>query len=258
MVTGLGYSFINRGWLNFLTKKLYKITTKFNNAIIFENKDDRSLFVNHKLVDRDKAYTVKGCGINTKYFKPHYENSQKEITVFTFIGRLLKDKGIVEFAESAKNLKAKHSNCIFQVLGEFDRNNPSTIDRRKLLKWIHENDIEYHGYVRDVRPYIKNSDCIVLPSYREGLPKVLLEGMAMGKPIITTDTAGCRETVDNGQNGFLVKIKDVQQLQIAMEKIIAIGKLGRIELGKKGREKVVREFEEKKIAKHIYSIINEI
>src|SRR5690606_4015394 len=125
-------------------------------------------------------------------------------------------------ALAAKALKGEFEDLRFVMLGDFDEENPSTIDREEFLTWINQDIIEYQGYVRDVRPFIAASDCIVLPSYREGLPRIVLEGMAMGKPIITTLTAGCRETVDDASNGFLVEAKEVNALIGGMKQFLEL------------------------------------
>ncbi|MBK7636839.1 MAG: glycosyltransferase [Saprospiraceae bacterium] len=138
----------------------------------------------------------------------------KDKTIFTFIGRLLYDKGIREFVEAARQIKANRQDVAFWVVGELDTENPATVDKDELVQWVEEDVVYYHGFVKDVRNIIAGSDCIVLPSYREAIPRTITEGMSMSKPVITTDTAGCREAVDEGVNGYLVEIRNVLILKI--------------------------------------------
>ncbi len=259
VITGLGYSFINKGFINVITEKLYKLTSRFNELFIFENRDDRKLFVDKGLVKESKSIAVKGCGVNLNYYKSKIEyNDKTSTTTFTFIGRLLKDKGIEEFAACAKYFKSINAPTKFVVLGDFDQENPSTIDRDELLTWISDEIIDYKGFVDDVRPYIEESSCIVLPSYREGMPRIILEAMAMGKPVITTDTAGCRETVVDGVNGYLVKIKNSESLSNALQQFVSLDHEARKQMGIEGKKLVDTEFSDVIIADRIYQIVKHL
>jgi glycosyltransferase involved in cell wall biosynthesis len=259
VITGLGYSFINKGLINIITEKLYKLTSRFNELFVFENKDDRQLFIDKGLVVADKAVAVKGCGVNLDYYKSKEVTNEKQgITTFTFIGRLLKDKGIEEFAACAKYFKQINAKTKFVVLGDFDQENPSTIDRDELLTWISDEIIDYKGFVDDVRPYIEESSCIVLPSYREGMPRIILEAMSMGKPVITTDTAGCRETVVHGINGYLVKIKNKEALTEALQNFVGLNAQERLKMGNEGRKLVDTEFSDVIIAERLYQIVKHL
>ena len=255
VVTGLGYAFINKGFIKGITKLLYNISSRYHSKVIFENTSDKQLFWDLGLIKNGQGISVKGCGVDIEYFTPCDNGTLKNHLVFTFIGRLLYDKGIVEFVEAAKTIKEKYDNVSFWIVGELDAENPSTIEKENLNDWIQDKIIEYHGFVNDVRPIIKKSNCIVLPSYREGLPRTILEGMAMGKPVITTKTAGCQETVDDGMNGYLVETKSVASLVNAIEKVINLSEEQRLELGLAGRMKAEREFNDELIADQIYEII---
>lgn len=256
VITGLGYSFINKGFTNVITKLLYKLTANLNQKMIFENEDDKNLFVEENLIKSEKAFSIKGCGVDSNYFFPI--EKLNDVKTFTFIGRLLIDKGIVEFAEAAAIIKKKYKNINFVVIGDFDEENPSIIDRDQLLKWINRNTIDYRGFVNDIRDHIANSTCIVLPSYREGMPRVVLEAMSMSKPIITTKTAGCRETVEDGQNGFLVDVKSVTSLVESLEKFLTLSDEHIQNMGKYSRRKVENEFEDSIIADNFYKIISPV
>jgi glycosyltransferase involved in cell wall biosynthesis len=255
VVTGLGYSFIHKGLIKFTTKRLYKFASAYHSVVVFENFDDKQLFNDLNLVSEQKSISIKGCGVNTSYYIPTKSIRESEKIVFTFIGRLLYDKGVVEFIEAASIVKQTIENAEFWLVGELDQGNPSMIKKADLVNWVKEETVIYKGTVKDVRPIIGNSNCIVLPSYREGLPRVLLEASSMAKPIITTNVAGCRETVDNGKNGFSVPVKNSQALANAMLEFISLGKEKWIEMGKYGRRKAISEFDDKLIAKQIKQII---
>jgi glycosyltransferase involved in cell wall biosynthesis len=218
MITGLGYSFLGRGikskLLQFVVCILYRVALKKNKNVFFQNPDDLELFVDRKLVRYEQAVLIAGSGINLNQFT--VTKIFTKPAIFLLVARLLKDKGILEYVEAARHIKAKYPKAVFQLLGPFD-NNPSSISKSKILEWDHEGVIDYLGETKDVRPFISKSNIFVLPSYREGTPRSTLEAMAMGRPVITTDVPGCRETVINGQNGFLVPSKNIESLVKAME-----------------------------------------
>lgn len=251
VITGLGYTFIHKGWINHLVKLMYRFAFKFADRVLFENQDDRDLFIKEHLINKKKAFHIKGCGVDLNYFKPLKEKPEEEDIRFTFIGRLLYDKGIVEFVEAARIVKKEFPSVQFSVIGQLDDENLAHIKRAELIDWISNGIIQYHSQTEDVRPYIDESSCVVLPSYREGLPRVMMEAMAMAKPIITTHAAGCRETVDEGKNGFLVDIKDKNSLAQAMIKMINSSPGQRFKMGLYGRQKAENEFDDKVIANQI-------
>ncbi len=255
MVTGLGYAFLHNGIINRITKALYRLSSKHHSKVIFENIDDRLMFVEQGLITKEQGVSIKGCGVDINHFAPRPNGELREKTVFTFIGRLLYDKGIVEFVEAAKAIKAKHKNVEFWVIGELDAQNPSMVNNEDLLHWIETNIIDYHGFIRDVRPFIQKSDCIVLPSYREAIPRTITEAMAMAKPVITTDTAGCRESVEVGKNGFLATVRDAISLTDKIDQFLQLSHDDHVKMGQYGRQKAEREFDDRKIANDIYQII---
>lgn len=255
VITGLGYAFIHKGFLNRFTKMLYSYVGKWHSKMIFENSDDMEFFVEQKIIQREKAYSVKGCGVDTAIYLPYPNGQQKSKFVFSFIGRLLYDKGIREFVELAERIHAIKDNVEFWVIGELDKENPSMIKEDQLVEWIHKGTIIYHGFLNDVRPMIAKSDCIVLPSYREGMPRTILEAMSMAKPVITSKTAGCRETVEEGRNGFLVDVGDVDQLYQAAMSTMELNYQQRKEMGELGRLKAIKTFNSEKIAQALFDII---
>lgn len=222
MITGLGYVFIGQTFkqrlLTQIVAFLYRRGLKYNQVIFFQNPDDLHLFVSKGIVPKTvKPVLVNGSGVNIEKFA--FAPPKLSPVTFLLIARLIKDKGILEYVESARLLKQKYPAAKFQLLGPLDIN-PAAITQEQLERWTKEGIIEYLGKTNDVRPYIAEASVYVLPSYREGTPRSVLEAMSMGRPIITTDAPGCRETVIDGRNGFLVPVKDVDALKSAMEKFI--------------------------------------
>ena len=257
VVTGLGYSLIHEGWINFITKTLYRFSLPLHRKVIFENTDDKSLFEKVGLVSPSKSISIKGCGVDTGFFSPNGDGRRNDMLTFTFIGRLLYDKGVKEFIDAAKIVRQQNPATQFWLIGEIDKENPSAIHHQDLMKWIRDPNIHYHGATENIRKYIERSDCIVLPSYREGMPRVIMESMAMERAVITTDTAGCRETVDDRVNGYLVPVRDPARLADAMIRFSKLSKNEQIDMGKEGREKVIMEFDDKIIATQLYEAIRE-
>jgi len=222
MITGLGYVFtgetLRRKMLLNIVSFLYKVALGFNQKVYFMNPDDLELFVKLKILPGpDKAVLINGSGVNVDHF--YLAAPQTDQIVFLIIARLLWDKGIREYVNAARILKQKYPTVCWKIVGPYD-NNPSAVSRSDIQNWQQEGIIEYLGAVEDVRPYIAESSVYVLPSYREGTPRSVLEAMSMGRPIITTDAPGCRETVVDNINGFLVPVKDSESLAKAMEMFI--------------------------------------
>ena len=255
-LTGLGYSFQSNNILNFIASRLYKFSLNKSSRVLFQNIDDKKMFLDKNLVKETKVGVVNGSGINTDYFKSKIDIENNKTFELLFIGRLLKDKGIFELIDSCRELYKKHKKLVLNIVGEIDNDNPASISQKQLSVLEGYPWIKYHGIVKDTRSYIDNCHVVILPSYREGVPRVLLEGMAMSKPIITTDVPGCKETIINNQNGFLVPVKDSKVLSEAIEKMIQLNKKDRIKMGEKGREIVLELFDEKIIIKNYLDEIN--
>ena len=260
VITGLGYVYTRENILPRITNILYKLSLTYNTNIIFQNLEDMKMFLEKEIVSKEKALLIKGSGIDTVKFSPTFCESLSQISekgnvTFLMISRILWDKGVKEFVESAKFIKKKYPYVKFQLLGPIDSGNPSGISKETIRNWQKMGIIEYLGETEDVRPFICQADCIVLPSYREGLPRVLLEAMAMEKPIITTDVPGCRDTVIDGINGFLVKPRDIKDLRTAFEKFLNLPAKERKRMGKKGREMVLKEFDEKIVIEKYLEVI---
>ncbi len=227
MITGLGYGLIGtspaRRALARLVKAMYRRALRHYQTVIFQNTDDRDLFVNGKLTHpSNRIVLVNGSGVDLQRFReapPPPGN-----TVFILVARLLREKGVVEFVEAAREVKKKHPQARFRLVGALDKN-PASIGAGLLAAWEAEGVVEYAGWLPDVRGELASSSVFVLPSYREGTPHSTLEALATGRPVITTDTPGCRETVQDGHNGFLVPVKNAPELARAMERFIGAGDL---------------------------------
>ena len=250
VVTGLGYTFLHKGLVPMITRLLYRLSFLKTAKVVFENQEDLDLMVKAGLIKSQDTFHVPGCGIDTQYFKPENKMRSAGGPVFTLIGRLLYDKGVREFAAAAARLKLTFPEAECHLLGHLDDENPAHIHRTELVNWVRSGFIQYKGATDDVRPFIQNSDWVVLPSYREGLSRVLLEAMAMGKPLITTDTPGCRETVVPGKNGFLVPVGDENLLYETMLKACSISPEERQEMGRFGQEKAEREYSATIVGEH--------
>ncbi|MEO6132321.1 MAG: glycosyltransferase family 4 protein, partial [Saprospiraceae bacterium] len=178
VVTGLGYSLLHEGLINVITRLLYKFSLPFHRKVIFENIDDKALFEKEGLITQGRSMSIKGCGVDTTAFSPNGDGRKNEMITFTFIGRLLYDKGVKEFIQAAQLIKS-NDHIRFWLVGEIDKENPSSISNEDLMKWIRDPKIHYHGATENIRKFIEKSDCIILPSYREGMPRVIMEAMAM-------------------------------------------------------------------------------
>ncbi len=253
-ITGLGTVFLNDNLSLKVGRNLYKFALKFSDKVFFQNLYDEIFFVENSLVDKYKTDLLPGSGINTQKFKP-LKKDRSDKFIFLFIARLLKDKGLMEYVNSAKEILKKYKNVEFQVLGAFYPGNPTAINKKQMDEWVKEGIINYLGVSDHVNEIIKNGDCIVLPSYREGLSRVLLEAASMEKPIITTDTPGCKDIVDDGINGFLCKVKDNISLTEKMERILNLSNEEIVKMGKAGRQKIIQKFDERiVIEKYLQSI----
>lgn len=257
-ITGLGYSFARTGIMNSIVKWLYRISLLNADKVFFQNQDDLNLFLKNKIVLRSKTGIVDGSGIDTDRFVPTSQRIESNFFNVLFVGRFLKDKGIKELIDAGRIINEKFTNVIFNLVGDIDPDNPASVSRSEIKKWIGYPWVSFHGIVNDTRPYIANSDVVVLPSYREGIPRSLLEAMSMAKPIITTDVPGCREIVQDGKNGFLIPAKNVTLLLEALIKMINLGSSKRLNMGALGREMVLERFEEKLIVQKYMDTIGSL
>ena len=245
-ITGVGPLFISKNLAYRIARSIYRHALQETKKVFFQNFDDMNLFLQKKFVRKEIAERVPGSGVDYQKFSPMaIAKTGEENFIFLFIGRLIKDKGIFEFVEAARMIRKKFPNILFNVIGPFWHQNlkSNTITKSDLQNWIVEGIIDYQGEKKDIRKFIAEADCIVLPSYREGTSNILLEAASMEKAIITTNTTGCKETVDDEVTGFLCKVKDAEDLADKMEKMYLLSEEDRKTMGKKGRQKIIKEFD---------------
>ena len=258
LITGLGYAFQNvesgkRSLFQKMVHGLYAQALKHSDKVFFQNPDDLKLFQDMHLLEVNKpTVVVNGSGVNVQDFDvmalPKNAKGQVKAS-FLLIARLLGDKGVREYAESARIIKVQHPEAEFHLVGWID-DNPSAISQSELDEWVADGRLKYWGKLSDVRPAIAQSSVYVLPSYREGTPRTVLEAMAMGRAIITTDAPGCRETVSHGVNGYLVGVKSVDDLVKSMQYFIEDPKL--IELmGQRSREIALNKYDVHQVNQHM-------
>ena len=242
-VSGLGTVFIKKGPLTRIVTTLYRLAFRRSAVVFFQNRDDLDQFVQGKMVRADQARLIPGSGIDLARFQPAKAKpeARKEFR-FLLIARLLWDKGVQEFVDVARTIKAIEPNVRCQILGFVDVDNRTAVPRETLNRWIEEGWVNFLGSTDDVRPFIEQADCVVLPSYREGLPRTLVEGSALGKPLVATDVPGVREVIDEGVTGFLCKVRSARSLADAMLKMVRLPRDEREKMGAAGRLKVEREF----------------
>ncbi|KAA0014344.1 glycosyltransferase family 4 protein [Billgrantia pellis] len=246
LITGLGYCFSSYGqtaktrFIGTIAANLYRHSLRFANKVFFQNPDDQALFRDRNIINGTvPSVVVNGSGVDIDHFMPRAYPRQ---VVFLLIARLLVDKGIREYAEAAYRLKTEYPDTIFTLVGDLD-SNPNSISAQELDRWVQDGVIQYLGKLDDVRDALGNASVFVLPSfYREGIPRTILEALSMGRPIITTDTPGCRETVIDGENGYLVPPRNATELANAMRAFIQSPQLIAT-MGERSREQALRKYD---------------
>lgn len=248
MITGLGYAFMTEGprarLVSEVARRLYRLSLRGADAVFFQNPDDRALFEQLRLVrGPEQGVLINGSGVEVDLYQP--APFPDGAPAFLLIGRLLGDKGVREYVEAARTVRARHPRAVFRLAGWTDEN-PSSISQRELDSWVREGVIEFLGGLADVRPAMAAASVYVLPSYREGTPRSVLEAMAMGRPVVTTDAPGCRETVRDGVNGFLVPVRDAAALAGAMERFVADPELAPA-MGRESRALALEKYDVRKV-----------
>jgi glycosyltransferase involved in cell wall biosynthesis len=240
-ITGLGTAFISKGVLESLVTALYRLALRKSAGVFFHNEEDRDLFVGRGLVRGEQATVIPGSGIDLNKFQPAPLPGLADAPVFLLIARLINEKGVREFVEAASEVKKSWPKVRFQLLGDL-ASGPRAVGRDELERWVAEGMVEYLGSSSDVRPFIAAADCLVLPSYREGMPRSLLEGAAMGRPMVATDAPGCRNLVEAGVTGFLCEVRSGPSLAEAMEKFARLSQDERSAMGGRARQMVEDRF----------------
>ena len=254
-ISGLGTVFIKGGPLLGLVTALYRFALRHAPVVFLQNPDDRALFLERGLVRAGQARLLPGSGVDLDRFRPA-PLPTGAITLL-FIGRLLGDKGVRELIDAARIVK-KDRNIRIQLLGPLDVGNRTAVSRAELDRWIAEGLVDYLGETDDVRPFIAQATAVVLPSYREGLPRRLLEAAAMARPLIATDVPGCREVVEDGVNGFLCRANEPESLAQAMLRLAELSADRRSAMGSESRRKVEERFSESVVIAAYLDAIGEV
>jgi glycosyltransferase involved in cell wall biosynthesis len=227
--------------------------------VFFQNADDQGLFIQAGLVRQEITDRVPGSGIDLTHYLPVPPSLMHgRCFRFLLISRMLKDKGIEEFAAAAKIVRLRAPAVEFQLLGFVDTENANAISLERISTWEKNGVLQYLGKTDDVRPCLADADCIVLPSYREGVPRSLLEAAAMARPIIATDVVGCKDIVDHNINGLLCQVRDADDLAEKMMQMIEFSPEKRLDMGAQGRRKVTAQFDEKIVIRKYLDMIDEI
>lgn len=250
-ITGLGTAFQKKGILSVLVSILYRITLKRAKVVFFENSDNCKFLRKKHIVKKNQCCILHGAGVDLeRYSLLHYPKNEKPIR-FLFIGRIMKEKGINELFEVMRCLYSENKNCVLDVLGRFEEEYTSLIQKYRKEGWLY-----YHGYQSDIRPFIKNSHCFVLPSYHEGMANTNLENAASGRPLIVSDIPGCREAVIENISGFLCVPQNMESLYNAMKKFMNLSQSERERMGIIGRKYMEKNFDKKSVVKKTIKVLD--
>jgi glycosyltransferase involved in cell wall biosynthesis len=256
VTTGLGYVFIRSSRSAKVAKLLYRLAFRFPREVWFLNPDDRETFLKQNLLAHpERAVLLPGEGIDLDQFRLSPLPAARQHFNFILIGRLLWDKGVGEYVAAARQLKRIYPHARFLLLGPAGIANPSAITRDELNLWIEEGCIEWLGETDDVRTYIADADCVVLPSYREGMPRTLLEASAMGRPIVASRVPGCQDVVVDGVTGLLCAARSADQLAAAMAQMLDMTLEQRTRMGLAGRDRMLAEFDERTVVARYFSTV---
>ena len=242
-ITGLGTAFERQGFLRKLVTAMYKVGLKGAKTVFFENSTNQALFINERIIRRDKACLLNGAGVNLDHFA-YLEYPRNSAIRFLFIGRVMQEKGIDELLKAVQRLNDEGSACMLDIVGPYEDNYEQQINSYASYPWF-----TYHGYQKDVRPYIEDADCFVLPSWHEGMANTNLECAASGRPVITSNIPGCKEAVIEGVTGLLCEPKNTDSLYAAMKKMMQMTWEARREMGMAGRKHMESDFDKKIIVK---------
>ncbi len=267
-IAGLGSVFIRGGWLASLLLQLYRLALFSSQKVFFQNPDDLQMFLSLGLVVKSQTVLLPGSGVNLLKFQqmplPYLKSKefkQSECSkrfVFLMVARMLKDKGVEEYVQAARLLKSKHLQVECALLGFIDADNPNAIKAKQIQDWVDEGVVGYWGTSKDVREQLLLADCVVLPSYREGTPRSLLEAAAMGRPLITTDVPGCREVVHHGVNGLLCQPSDANDLAKQMISLLSMTDKKIQEMGNASRQLMELNFGEQRVIEQYSKALNEL
>lgn len=264
VITGLGSSLLSGGLIERFVCFLYRLSQRGSKVVVFLNIDDKEYFQSRKLIKDVPSVVIPGEGVSTDHFSPSFAALSfhdgarfKKFNrfVFIFIGRVLKDKGIYEYIEAARRLKQYRKNADFYIAGFIGADNPTAVLSGEMREWVESGVVKFLGPLNDVRGALLIADCFVLPSYREGLPRGLMEASAMELCVIATDVPGCRDVVDDGVTGYLCMPRDACDLETKMNQILDMSQADRSLMGKNGRRKMLESFDETHVVSRYVSLI---
>lgn len=256
-VSGLGTVFLHKNLVAQVAKSLYRYAFRFPKKIFFQNNDDRQLFIENGLVKIEKTGLLAGSGINLTSFQQQ-PFSKKTPFTFLLVARLLYDKGIREYVDAIRILRKKGNQAEFQLCGFFDLASNLGVTKEEVKQWEEEGLISYIGKTDNIQETMNDVHCVVLPSYREGTPKTLIEAAALGKTIVTTDVPGCREVLLDNKNGFLCQVKNAEDLAEKMQKVFELSSDKIVEMGNESRILAENKFDEKFVIQKYLEVIKEI
>ena len=269
-IAGLGSAFIKGGRLVLVLTNLYRFALTRSKRVFFQNPDDYRQFVEMSLVRTAQCAVLPGSGVDLQRFQPvplpnlqekdkrNLQNVNDRQFIFLLVARLLKDKGVQEFVDAARLLKSNYPWAEFALLGFKDSQNPNAVSEDQLALWQEKGWVTYWGSSADVREPLALADCVVLPSYREGTPRTLLEAAAMGRPLVATDVPGCREVVRHGFNGLLCRPRDAQDLANQMQAILQMPAAQLAQMGQASRQYVEERFDEQRVIDAYLQVLDEI
>lgn len=241
-VTGLGTAFQKQGMLRKLVTCMYKVGLKKAKVVFFENEENRQILIDEKIVKREQTCCLNGAGVNLSHYTVHEYPQENEQTKFLFVGRVMKEKGVDELFAAMERLHKEGMSCILDVLGGYEENYEKIIKKHETAGWL-----KYHGYQKDVRPFIEQAHCFVLPSWHEGMANTNLECAASGRPVITSDIHGCKEAVLENVSGYLCEKQNTDSLYEQMKKFTRLSYEERRAMGLAGRKHMEEVFDKKKV-----------
>jgi glycosyltransferase involved in cell wall biosynthesis len=260
-VSGLGTVFLIENLVSKVARGLYRFAFRFPHKVFFQNNDDRELFIRYGLIRPERTGLVPGSGVDLVRFQPQPRSEKATDAPFTFlmVARVLYEKGIVEYFEAARQLRATlgADKVRVQLLGGLDEAGGVGVPRATFEQWLAEGNVEHLGTSDNVAEHLHRADCVVLPSYREGTPKTLLEAAACGKPLVTTDVPGCRETVEHGRNGYLCQVKDAADLAAKLLQMAQLPPERLAVMGAASRELAEEKFDEKLVLREYLAAVLE-
>ncbi len=239
-ITGLGTAFQKKNLLRTVVTCMYKFALKKATTVFFENAENQQIFIDEKIVPADKTCLLNGAGVNLEYFSYRDYPLNNNPTRFLFVGRVMKEKGIDELFDAMRKLRSAGFECTLDVVGSYEENYADIVKSGEVEGWLN-----YHGHQSDVRPFIENAHCFVLPSWHEGMANTNLECAAMGRPLITSNIHGCKEAVLDGQSGFLCEVKNAESLYLKMKEFMSLSNEERSQMGKAGRQHMENVFNKK-------------